>query len=299
MKKLIVLIPAYNEAERIGETVRQVRALAPRLEGVGYGLQIYVINDGSSDRTAVLATEASADRVLRHPVNRGLGAAVRTGLTAARAADADIAVKFDADLQHDPGDILELIGPILRDEAELVYGDRFQRIEYRMPAVRRWGNRAFTGLMRWMTRWPLRDSQPGIFAADATYLRVFHLPGDYNYTQQILVDAYHKGMRFAHVPVAFRSRTTGRSFISMRYPFKVLPQILMVLVGVRPMRIFVPIGSLFLLIGVCVAAYQLATWFAGHTSKPIESVNLVLGSTLFGLQTLFFGILAQLVVDRR
>ena len=153
--------------------------------------------------------------------------------------------------------------------------------------------------MRWLTGWPLRDSQPGIFALNRSYLEVFRLPGDYNYTQQLLLDAYHKGMRFAHVPVTFRERTTGRSFVSLKYPFKALPQIAMVLVGVRPMKLFAPIGLGFMALGALIFGGELALWLAGRATKPVEHVNFVLGTGLFGLQTLFFGLLAQLIVERR
>ena len=98
-----------------------------------------------------------------------------------------------------------------------------------MPVIRKMGNKVFTKLMSVLNKWPLKDSQPGIFAVNRDYLDVFNLPGSYNYTQQILLDAYHQGMRFAHVPVTFRKRTTGESFVSMRYPFKVLPQLLIII----------------------------------------------------------------------
>jgi len=296
--RVIVVVPAYNEEERIADAVRALRREGERLAQRGIDLRVYVVDDGSRDRTRALAEEAGAHRVLRHRVNRGLGAAVRTGLAAARADGADIAVKFDADLQHDPADIHDLVRPILEDEADVVYGNRFERIEYRMPFVRRVGNLVFTGLMRWLTGWPVRDSQPGIFAVARAYLEVFFLPGDYNYTQQVLLDAYLKGMRFEQVPVTFRKRTTGRSFVSFRYPFKVLPQIVMVLVGVRPMRVFAPLGIAFLAIAMIVAGWQVTEWFLGGGPKPIRSVNLVLGTGLFGLQTLLFGLLAELIVRK-
>jgi glycosyltransferase involved in cell wall biosynthesis len=293
------VVPAFDEAGRIAATVAGLRGLAPALGALDCQLRVLVVEDGSSDGTGALASAAGADRVLRHRRNLGLGAAVRTGLTAARTEGADFVVKFDADLQHDPADVPALLAPLLADEADLVYGSRFERLAYRMPLVRRAGNAVFTGLMRWLTGWPLRDSQPGIFAMGRAYLEVFRLPGDYNYTQQILLDAYHKGMRFAHVPVAFRERTTGRSFVSLRYPFKALPQIGMVLVGVRPMKLFAPIGLGFMGLAGAVFAVELALWLAGLASKPVEHVNFVLGTGLFGLQTLFFGILAQLIVERR
>jgi glycosyltransferase involved in cell wall biosynthesis len=297
--QVAVIVPAFDEAERIAETVTALRGIAPALEGLDCGLRILVVDDGSGDKTGQLAEEHGATRVLRHARNLGLGAAVRTGLAAARAEGADLVVKFDADLQHDPEEIPQLLAPLLADEADLVYGSRFERLQYRMPWVRRVGNAVFTRLMRWLTGWPLRDSQPGIFALNRTYLQVFRLPGDYNYTQQLLLDAYHKGMRFAHVPVTFRARASGRSFVSLKYPFKALPQIAMVLLGVRPMKVFAPIGLSFMGVAAAVSAVELALWLAGRAPKPVEHVNLVLGTGLFGLQTLFFGILAQLIVERR
>ncbi len=294
--RLIVIVPAYNEAERISETVSAVRGMREDMAQRGLKLLIYVVDDGSSDNTRCLARDAGADRIVRHRVNQGLGAAVRSGIAAAAADGADILVKFDADLQHDPNDVLSIVQPILQDEADVVYGDRFKRIEYKMPFVRRAGNIVFTGLMRWLTKWPLRDSQPGIFAVNRAYLDVFYLPGDYNYTQQILLDAYHKGMRFAHVPVAFRKRMTGKSFVSLRYPFRVLPQIVIALAGLKPMRIFAPIGLLFLCIAGVVFLWEMSEWIMGKTAKPIEHVNAVLGFSFFGFQTLCFGILAELIV---
>jgi glycosyltransferase involved in cell wall biosynthesis len=297
-KKLVVIVPAYNEAASIDATVRGLQTCALGLRDLGIELAIFVVDDGSQDSTGAIATTAGADRVIRHAKNRGLGAAVRSGLRAAKSADSDIAVKFDADLQHDPLDIVALIQPILRDEVDIVYGDRFQQISYRMPLVRRIGNKVFTWLMRTLTRWDVTDSQPGIFAVSKEYLGVFRLPGDYNYTQQILLDAYHKGMRFAQVPVQFKVRTTGRSFVSLRYPVKVLPQLVMVLIGVAPLKIFGTIGLFFLLIAGVVSVSQVADYVLYETSKPIENVNLVLGLLFFGLQSLFFGLLAALINER-
>jgi glycosyltransferase involved in cell wall biosynthesis len=295
-RRLVILVPALNEGASIAETVEKL------IEGTkamtGFEVRIYVIDDGSSDDTGAKARAAGAHRVLRHQVNRGLGAAVRTGLAAARDDDADIALKFDADLQHEVEDIAKMVAPIVDDQAEIVYGNRFKGMQYRMPFVRRVGNFVFTRLMAWMTGWPLYDSQPGIFAVSRAYLEKFYLPGDYNYTQQILLDAYHKGLRFAHVAVRFHKRTTGKSFISFRYPFKVLPQLLMVLVGVRPLRVFGPIGLLFFFLGAGIAGVEMGQYLFGDAVKPVEHVNVALGALLFGIQTLFFGLIADLIVKQ-
>lgn len=295
-KKLIVIIPAYNEEEKIQEVISNVQNVKAKVKEIGLELFVYVVDDGSADDTSLLAQKTGADRVIKHKVNLGLGAAVRSGLFAARKEKADIVVKFDADLQHDPDDIISLVGPILNDEADVVYGNRFGRIKYKMPLVRRVGNKIFTKLMSVLTDWPVKDSQPGIFAINRDYLEVFNLPGDYNYTQQILLDAYHQGMRFAHVPVTFRKRTTGESFVSMRYPFKVLPQLVLVIVSIRPMKIFLPVGFLFLFFAGAIFSVELILWFLDKTVKPVQHANLVLGLAFFGLQTFFFGLLAELIV---
>lgn len=297
VRKLVIIIPAFDEVRTITSTIERLQATAA-LNG-DFTTTIIVIDDGSTDGTGESARQAGADRVIRHPTNLGLGAAVRTGLRAGHDAGAHVVVKIDADGQHEPADIARLIRPILDDEAELVYGNRFAGIEYRMPIVRRLGNRVFTWLMRRLTRWPLRDSQPGIFAASSVYLDGFQLPGDYNYTQQILLDAYHRGMRFTHVPVTFRERTSGRSFVSYRYPFKVGKQIFLLLVALAPLKVFVPIGLVFMAVGLLILGVDVVEFSQTGRGNVIRRPFGVLGFGIFGLQTVFFGLLGHLVISTR
>lgn len=298
-RRLFVVVPAYNEEKSIEATVRGINTVREDLSRDGIDLNVLIVNDGSRDRTGELAWAAGADHVETHKRNRGLGAAVRTGLTAAYEKGADIVVKFDADLQHDPRDIPAIIVPIVEDRSDLVYGARFGRITYKMPLIRRWGNKTFRGLMKWLTGWPIEDSQPGIFATNRDYLSVFEMPGDYNYTQQILLDAFLKKMRFSQVPVAFHERKTGKSFVSLKYPYRVLRQIVLVIAITKPMKIFGSAGAIFLGIAGIVFAVQFAMWLMGYNRRPVENVNLVLGAGLFGMQMLFFGILAKLLVLTR
>lgn len=298
-KSLIIIVPAYNEEDSIEKVLKQLRSLEVKLDKLGFSLCILVINDGSVDDTEGKAKSGKADVIINHQQNRGLGAAVRSGLDAAREREAKIVVKFDADLQHDPADIISLISPIIEGRADLVYGERFSKIEYRMPWIRRAGNLVFTRLMAWLTHWPIKDSQPGIFALNDKYLGLYDLPGDYNYTQQLLLDAYLKGMRFEQVTVSFRQRNTGKSFVSLVYPIKVLPQILIVFCISRPLSFFFPIGLTSVILGLSIFSYQASLYLLGQTSKPVTNVNLVLGLLLFGVQTVFFGLMAQLIVITR
>ena len=296
MKKLLIIVPAFNEEKTIGSTLNGLLSIKDEIIKIGYELIIHVINDGSTDDTKNIAEKFEKVLVITHKKNMGLGAAVRTGLLSADRIGADILVKYDADLQHEPNDIISLIKPIYEDEADIVYGNRFKKINYKMPIVRKIGNKVFTNLMKWLTGWPIMDSQPGIFAVNNVFIRNFYLPGDYNYTQQILLDAYHRHLRFSHVLVTFNKRDTGKSFVSLSYPFKVIPQIIQVVIGIKPLKVFGPIGWFFLTLGIFVFTYQFIFYILNLTEKPVENVNLVLGSFLFGLIILCFGFLADLVV---
>jgi glycosyltransferase involved in cell wall biosynthesis len=296
---LVVVVPAFNEAETIAKTIARIKGIASRIKRLGVTLRILVVDDGSTDGTGRIAKSSGADIIVPHRRNRGLGAAVRSGLEAAYDAGADYVVKFDADMQHDASDIIEIAAPLVADKADIVYGDRFSKIEYRMPLVRRWGNLVFRKLMIWLTGWPITDSQPGIFGANRDYLRAFDIPGDYNYTQQILLDAFLKDMRFQQVPVHFRQRAAGTSFVSLIYPFKVIPQIILVMAVTYPLKVFASLGAAFFAFAVAMFGLQVGAWLIGYTSRPVENVNLVLGSALFGIQVLIFGILARLITLMR
>lgn len=132
--KLLIIIPAYNEEQIIG----QVLKLLPRkIRGINK-LDRIVIDDGSTDKTAEIARENNT-KVLSHMINRGLGGALGTGLEYARINSFDIAVTFDADGQHNPSDIKKVIQPILKNKADIVIGSRLKN-KKGMPWYRVLGN---------------------------------------------------------------------------------------------------------------------------------------------------------------
>ena len=153
LPRVVVIIPALNEAEKIGDVIRIVKDLYSDPSDCGFRVKVVVVDDGSTDKTAEVATEAGADRIVSHPRNLGLGAATRSGIIEARNLHADVALKLDADLQHDPADIAKVVQPIIDKQADIVYGSRFAgEVRYKMPFIRRTGNRFFTWLMRYLTR---------------------------------------------------------------------------------------------------------------------------------------------------
>lgn len=216
--KLLIFIPAYNEEKSLPAMIAKIKEL--------YGGLPLVINDGSTDNTASIAKDLGC-LVVTHPINKGLGAACRTGLKRGLEMGADIVVKIDADYQHLPEDIEKVVKPILEDRADAVFGSRFKGgLKYKMPLYRVLGNKFFSYLTWAFAGQKVTDGQTGLMAFHKRYLQEFKILSDYNETQQLILDACYKHFRVAEVPVEFHPRTSGKSFISFKYPMKVLPVML-------------------------------------------------------------------------
>lgn len=220
MRRLAVVIPARDEEASIGELLDRVA----RVRVPGCELSPFVVDDGSTDRTAEIAAKLGA-HVVHHPVNRGLGAAVRTGLRAAVEAGASAVAYMDADLEYYPEDVPHLVEPVLAGRADYVLGSRFLGGVRGMRLYRRLGNYAFTGLVALLARRRLTDGQTGMRAFSAEAAEAAEIIHDYNYAQVLTLDLLRKGFRVEEVPIRYRVREHGESFVRWNYPIKVLPAI--------------------------------------------------------------------------
>ena len=221
MKRLAVLIPAKDEEATIGELLDRLYRVRIR------GCEPYaiVVDDGSTDGTAGIARERGA-LVVRHPANKGLGAAVRTGLRAAVGSGADLVAYLDADLEYRPEDVPRLVEPVLAGRADYVLGSRFMGGGVKEMKLHRWiGNHFFTLLLVVLTRRWMTDGQTGMRAFSREAAASAEIVHDYNYAQVLTLDLLRKGFAFEEVPIRYNLREHGTSFISWRYPAKVLPAI--------------------------------------------------------------------------
>jgi polyprenyl-phospho-N-acetylgalactosaminyl synthase len=194
--KTYILIPAFNESSRIGDVLKSLLPL---------NYPIIVIDDGSTDDTAQIVS-GSPVLLIRHDVNLGQGAALETGMEAARLLEADFVIHFDADGQHDVTDIERLLIPLKRGEADVVFGSRFlERKASGLPASRkiilktgRWINYAMTGIL-------LTDAHNGLRALNRKALQTihFHQPGMAHATE-ILYEIRKKAIRYLEIPVHIR-----------------------------------------------------------------------------------------------
>jgi glycosyltransferase involved in cell wall biosynthesis len=177
---------------------------------------VVVVDDGSHDATSAVA-EAHGAVVVRHETNRGLGAALRTGITAARQLNARAAVYLDADGEYDPSEAARLLQPIEADEADYVLGSRFMGRTEGMRFSRRIANHAFSLLLSALCGRYISDGQTGFRAFSRRALDIAEIIHDYNYAQVLTLDLLRKGMRLAEAPVSYRRRRQGASFVSAQY----------------------------------------------------------------------------------
>jgi glycosyltransferase involved in cell wall biosynthesis len=198
-----VIIPALNVAETIGALVRQIRA---------HGFEPIVVNDGSRDRTAVIASQAGA-LVISHLRTLGKGCALRTGFAFALKAQYDGVVTMDGDGQHDPTEIGRLIRIGERRHAGVVVG--YRRINGdSMPRIRRWTNRLMSAIVSLLTRQPIPDSQCGFrFIRKEVLERVPLRATRFEVETELVVRAAAQRWKIVSVPIQSIYHAQHRSHI--------------------------------------------------------------------------------------
>ena len=188
-----VVIPAFNEERTIGE----VAALA-----VAQGVEVIVVDDGSSDRTAD-RLEGSEVVVLRNETNSGKGASLWRGMQHALAEGAEAIVTLDADGQHAPEDIPRLLNAAASNPGRVIIGARTRNAE-NAPRARLFANHFADFWVSWAAGRPIRDSQSGfrLYPAEAAGSIGRELNGGFVFESEILIELARRGCRFATVPIA-------------------------------------------------------------------------------------------------
>jgi len=219
--KILVLIPAYNEASCIADVISRIRTVVPEYD-------ILVVNDGSKDVTAVKAEEAGAI-VVSHPFNMGYGVAIQTGYKYADAQGYDVVVQIDGDGQHDPSCIPALLKPVLSHETDFAIGSRFLKEgNYTPDWARKLGMNLFRIIVSWKTGIRITDSTSGFQAFNRNVIRFFTcetFPNDYP-DADVLITLHLAGFRIMEVPVRMTMNVNGTSMHSglmpIYYTFKML-----------------------------------------------------------------------------
>ena len=232
--RVAVVIPAFNESGKIGAVVRKV----PR-RSAGC---VIVVDDASADATSDEARAAGADRVLRHPANRGVGAAIRSGLFEARAAGFEFAVILSGDDQHEPDELPRVLEPLFAGEADLVQGSRWLPggATPGIPPGRRWLTRLYPWLFRLASGYPSTDGTNGFRAFRLVLLDDPRIRLDqpwldrYELEPYLLFQAVRSGYRVREVPVTVRYHARGTTKMRlMRDGWRILRPIVYLRLGLK------------------------------------------------------------------
>jgi len=203
--RIVVVLPAYNEAESIGEVLDQ---MPEKIEG--RPVVPLVVDDASEDETAAVARRHGA-LVTSLPIRRGGGQAMRIGYELALRLGAVIVASLDADGQHLPQELPDVVGPILRDEADMVQGSRMLGTYQKESHIRHLGVLFFSGLVSLMTGTRLTDVSNGYRATRADTLRTFFLDEDQFWTSEILIEGLRHRARIVEVPISVQARKHGQT----------------------------------------------------------------------------------------
>jgi glycosyltransferase involved in cell wall biosynthesis len=232
-RSCIAVVPAYNEAATVGNVVRALRREVAHID-------VVVVDDGSTDKTALCAEEAGA-RVLRLPFNVGIGGAVQAGFKYAQENDYDYMVQVDGDGQHDPSQIRLLFKAMDSKGVDMICGSRFaSETGYVAPISRRTGIHIFAFLLSRFLRQPLTDPTSGFRLYNRRAIAIFarDYPHDYPEVEAVLMLHHHR-LTMTEVPVRMFERGGGVSSIggsgkSAYYMIKVLLALFVGLFRARP-----------------------------------------------------------------
>ncbi|MGA8218069.1 MAG: glycosyltransferase family 2 protein [Solirubrobacterales bacterium] len=203
--KIAVVIPAYNEADSVGDVIRQI----PR-EVCGEPTAVLVVDDGSRDDTGEASAKAGAV-VARHVINRGGGAALRTGYRLMSESGALVVVTLDADGQHLPSEMERLVKPVLDDEVDVAHGSRVLGDADPDSRSRELGIVFFNKLVSFITRTRVSDCSNGYRAVRTSVLPQLVLRQEQFHTSEFLIEAIKRGVPAMEVPVTVAKRTHGHS----------------------------------------------------------------------------------------
>ena len=276
--KISVVIPAFNEGAVIGKTVGRIRELYPDYE-------IIVVNDGSSDDTAIKAEQAGA-KVVQHPYNIGNGAAVKTGI---RNATGDFVVLMDGDGQHAPEDISRLLEKA--EKFDLIIGARSG--ESQASILRRIANWCYNQLASYVANFRVLDLTSGfrVFKREMVLKHICLFPNTFSYPTTSTLAYLRSGHTVGFVPIVAHKRV-GKSKIKLiRDGYRFLLIIMRIATLFSPLKIFLPIGFSFLLTGFGYYGY---TFYMDHRFTNMSAL-------LFSVSVMVFllGLVSEQITQAR
>ncbi|HEY9247226.1 MAG TPA: glycosyltransferase family 2 protein [Candidatus Methanoperedens sp.] len=279
---ITAILPAFNEEISIGSVVLHARQHADK---------VIVIDDGSTDRTFEVASLAGAE-VIRHDINRGKGAALKTGFEVALQNGTKVIVTLDSDGQHDPEEIPKLVEPILKGEADLVNGSRYLKgNDKNTPFYRRIGQKLLNIATNFTCGLSITDTQSGFRAFARHTLSVFRFKSNgLAIESEMLMDAANAGLKVKEVEIGVRYDVDCSTENPLSHGMKVMVKILNDMELKRPLYYFTLPGLIFTSTGIYMGLNFLRDFYLGEKLNFGPTLLMIL-LTLVGCFMAFTGII--------
>ena len=284
--KIIVAMPAYNEARYIGSVILKARQ---------YADEVIVIDDGSSDDTVKVAGLAGAT-VVQHKENQGYGAAIQSILAQARARNPDILVLLDADSQHDPEEI-SLLTKAISDGYDLAIGSRKLRRDD-IPAYRQAGQKVISYFTRILSGSKLADTESGFRAFSRKAIAVLE-PKEKGMavSAETVSLATAKGLKIAEVPISAIYTKDGSTLNPVKHGLGVLNRVMVMISERRPLLFFGVGGGISIVLGIFAGVVVLQKLSASHVLNTGTALLSMLFITV-GILSIFTGLILNVLVRR-
>ena len=285
--KIVIVIPTLNECEAIGKVLNGIKQ---SMESFNY--RILIIDGRSNDGTDEIARNIGAEVIYQK--GKGYGDALKTGFFyATKRLFAEIIVMLDADLTYDPKHIPKLVAPILKDEADMVVGNRFAGMqEGAMPLVNRFGNKVLSLVAKLALGLNVYDTQSGMRAFKSKLLENMTLVAvGMPLAMEMLAEAHSVEARICEIPISYKSRVGETKLNPIKDGGRILGVTVRLMFDIRPILFFGNIGTVLGIIGLLLH-YLLLPIELGHIIFPLLFI-------IGGILLIWFGFIMMIIRIRR